>query len=95
MLDTAVIPCGGLGTTLQPITRWPPKELRPVGLRPVLYWTRDEIADAGLQRAVLIPSPAKPALEAATNGQRATGRSGARPATVRDRSAMADFPARA
>jgi UTP--glucose-1-phosphate uridylyltransferase len=65
MLDTAVIPCGGLGTRLQPITRWLPKELLPVGLRPVLYWTLDEIADAGFQRAILITSPAKPALEAA------------------------------
>jgi UTP--glucose-1-phosphate uridylyltransferase len=65
MLDTAVIPCGGLGTRLQPITRWLPKELLPVGLRPVLYWTLDEIADAGLQRAILITSPLKPTLEAA------------------------------
>lgn len=65
MLDTAVIACGGLGTRLQPITRWFPKELLPVGLRPVLYWALDEIADAGLQRAILITSPLKPALEAA------------------------------
>jgi glucose-1-phosphate thymidylyltransferase len=65
MLDTAVIPCGGLGTRLQPITRWLPKELLPVGLRPVLYWTLDEIADAGLQRAIVVTTPLKPALEAA------------------------------
>ncbi len=65
MLDTAVIPCGGLGTRLQPITRWLPKELLPVGLRPVLYWTLDEIADAGLVRAIIVTSPLKPALEAA------------------------------
>lgn len=65
MLDTAVIPCGGLGTRLQPITRWLPKELLPVGLRPVLYWTLDEIAGAGLMRAILVTSPLKPALEAA------------------------------
>ncbi|MGH7517882.1 MAG: sugar phosphate nucleotidyltransferase [Gemmatimonadales bacterium] len=65
MLDTAVIPCGGLGTRLQPITRWLPKELLPVGLRPVLCWTLDEIADAGLLRAILITSPLKPALETA------------------------------
>jgi UTP--glucose-1-phosphate uridylyltransferase len=65
MLDTAVIPCGGLGTRLQPITRWLPKELLPVGLRPVLYWALDEIADAGLQRAIVITSPLKPAIEAA------------------------------
>jgi UTP-glucose-1-phosphate uridylyltransferase len=65
MLDTAVIPCGGLGTRLQPITRWLPKELLPVGLRPVLYWTLDEIAAAGLQRAIVVTTPLKPALEAA------------------------------
>ena len=65
MLDTAVIPCGGLGTRLQPITRWLPKELLPVGLRPVLYWALDEIAGAGLLRAIVVTSPLKPALEAA------------------------------
>ena len=65
MLDTAVIPCGGLGTRLQPITRWVPKELLPVGLRPVLYWALDEIADAGVPRAIVITSPLKAAVEAA------------------------------
>ena len=64
MLDTAVIPCGGLGTRLQPITRWLPKEMLPVGLRPVLYWTLDEAADAGLLRAIIITNPHKPMLEA-------------------------------
>jgi UTP--glucose-1-phosphate uridylyltransferase len=65
MLDTAVIPCGGLGTRLHPITRWLPKEMLPVGLRPVLYWTLDEAADAGLVRAIIITNPLKPMLEAA------------------------------
>lgn len=64
MLDTAVIPCGGLGTRLQPITRWLPKEVLPVGLKPVLYWTLDEAADAGLLRAIIITNPHKPMLEA-------------------------------
>jgi UTP--glucose-1-phosphate uridylyltransferase len=64
-LDTAVIPCGGLGTRLHPITRWLPKELLPVGLKPVLYWTLDEAADAGLLRAIIITNPHKPMLEAA------------------------------
>jgi UTP-glucose-1-phosphate uridylyltransferase len=57
MLDTSAIPCGGLGTRLQPIPRWLPKELFPVGPRAVLYWTPDEIVDAGLRRAVLITGP--------------------------------------
>jgi UTP--glucose-1-phosphate uridylyltransferase len=64
MLDTAVIPCGGLGTRLHPITRWLPKEMLPVGLKPVLYWALDEAADAGLLRAIIITNPHKPMLEA-------------------------------
>jgi len=46
MIDTAVIPCGGLGTRLH-------------------YWTLDEVADAGLLRAIIITNPHKPMLEAA------------------------------
>ena len=65
MIDTAVIPCGGLGTRLHPITRWLPKEILPVGLKPVLYWTLDEAADAGLLRVIIITNPHKPMLEAA------------------------------
>jgi len=65
MLDTAVIPCGGRGTRLHPITRWLPKEILPVGLRPILYWTLDEAAGAGLFRAIVITNPHKPLLEAA------------------------------
>ena len=64
MIDTAVIPCGGLGTRLHPITRWLPKEMLPVGLKPVLYWILDEAADAGLLRAIIITNPHKPMLEA-------------------------------
>ena len=64
MLDTAVIPCGGLGTRLHPITRWLPKETLPVALRPVLHWTLDEAADAGLLRAIVVTNPHKPLLEA-------------------------------
>jgi UTP--glucose-1-phosphate uridylyltransferase len=65
MLDTAVIPCGGRGTRLLPITNWLPKEMLPVGLKPILYWALDEAADAGLLRAIIVTNPHKPILEAA------------------------------
>ena len=65
VIDTAIIPCGGLGTRLAPITRWIAKEMLPVGLKPVLYWTLDEAAEAGLTRAIIITNPLKPMLEAA------------------------------
>ena len=64
MLDTAVIPCGGLGTRLMPITRWIPKELLPVSLKPLLYWALDEIAAAGLLHAIIVTNPARPMVEA-------------------------------
>ncbi|HET9464255.1 MAG TPA: sugar phosphate nucleotidyltransferase [Gemmatimonadales bacterium] len=64
IIDTAVIPCGGLGTRMHPITRWLPKEMLPVGLKPVLYWTLDEAAGAGLLRAIIVTNPHKPMLEA-------------------------------
>jgi UTP--glucose-1-phosphate uridylyltransferase len=65
VIDTAIIPCGGLGTRLAPITRWIAKEMLPVALRPVLYWTIDEAVDAGLLRAIIITNPLRPVLEAA------------------------------
>ena len=80
MLDTAVIPCGGRGTRLHPITRWLPKEMLPVGLKPVLYWTLDEAADAGLLRAIIVTNPHKPLLEAAARNYRGPARAGVRAA---------------
>ena len=65
MLDTAVIPCGGRGTRLYPISRWIPKELLPVRLVPLLYWTLDEAVAAGLRRAIIVTNPDKPLVEAA------------------------------
>jgi len=64
-LDTALIPCGGLGRRLRPITNWVPKEMLPVGLKPALYWALDEAAAAGLLRVILVVTPHKPVIEAA------------------------------
>src|SRR6186997_196912 len=61
MLDTAVIPCGGLGRRLRPITQWVPKEMLPVGLKPLLYWALDEAAARQYQGPLeleFIPQPA-------------------------------------
>lgn len=64
-LDTAIIPCGGLGRRLRPITNWVPKEMLPIGLKPALYWALDEAATAGLLRVILVLTPHKPVIEAA------------------------------
>jgi UTP--glucose-1-phosphate uridylyltransferase len=60
--DTAIIPCGGLGTRMLPISRWLPKELLPVSLLPLIHWALAEVADAGLGRAIVVTNPAKPIL---------------------------------
>jgi len=59
-VTTAVIPCGGRGTRLA--ARYPdaPKELLRVAGKPLLQWTLEEAAAAGLERVVVVTSPTKP-----------------------------------
>jgi UTP--glucose-1-phosphate uridylyltransferase len=62
-IRTAVIPAGGLGTRLLPLTRAVPKELLPVWKRPVLDYAMEEAASAGIERVVIITAPGKEALQ--------------------------------
>ena len=62
-IRTAVIPAGGLGTRLLPLTRAVPKELLPVWKRPVLDYALEEAAAAGIERVVIITAPGKEALQ--------------------------------
>lgn len=61
-IRTAVIPAGGLGTRLLPLTRAVPKELLPVWKRPVLDYAIGEAGAAGIERVVIITAPGKEAL---------------------------------
>lgn len=63
-IRTAVIPAGGLGTRLLPLTRAVPKELLPVWKRPVLDYAIEEAAAAGIERVVIVTAPGKEALQA-------------------------------
>ncbi|MCW3066106.1 MAG: UTP--glucose-phosphate uridylyltransferase [Solirubrobacterales bacterium] len=58
----AVIPAAGRGTRLAPVTRAVPKELLPLGTRPVLDHVLDELNAAGVARVVLVAAPGKRAL---------------------------------
>jgi UTP--glucose-1-phosphate uridylyltransferase len=59
MVKTAIIPAAGLGTRLLPISAAVAKELLPLGRKPTLQWIGEELASAGLERFVLVTSPAK------------------------------------
>lgn len=61
-IRVAVIPAGGLGTRLLPLTRAVPKELLPVWKRPVLDYAIEEAVAAGIERVVIVTAPGKEAL---------------------------------
>ncbi|MGB9880425.1 MAG: sugar phosphate nucleotidyltransferase, partial [Anaerolineae bacterium] len=50
----AVIPVGGLGTRLLPATKVLPKELLPVGRRPMVQYVVEEMRAAGLENICFV-----------------------------------------
>ena len=61
-VTTAVLPLAGRGTRLLPLTRAVPKELLPVGGRPMVENAVLEAVFSGIQRVVLVLGPGKGAL---------------------------------
>jgi len=59
----AVVPAAGLGTRMRPLTNIVPKELLPLGTRPVLHRVLDEITAAGLEEVAVVTSPSKPIIQ--------------------------------
>ncbi len=59
-LRRAVLPAAGLGTRLRPLTQAFPKELLPVGRKPVLAHIATELLGAGITEALFIISERKP-----------------------------------
>lgn len=59
-----MIPAAGLGTRLRPVTRFVPKELLPIGTRPMIQWCLTEAIEGGFEDIGIVLSEAKPALEA-------------------------------
>lgn len=53
-IEKAVIPVGGLGTRLLPATKVLPKEMLPVGRRPVVQYVVEEVRAAGLEHICFV-----------------------------------------
>jgi UTP--glucose-1-phosphate uridylyltransferase len=62
-ITTAVVPVGGLGTRLLPATKSQPKEMLPVGGRPVVQHVVEELAAAGIERIVFVTGRGRRAIE--------------------------------
>ncbi len=56
---TAVIPVAGLGTRMLPATKVVPKELLPVGDKPLIQYVVEECWEAGIERVVLVTAIGK------------------------------------
>ena len=62
-INIAVVPVAGLGTRLLPATKSQPKEMLPVGRKPVVQYVVEELARVGLQRILFITGPGKASIE--------------------------------
>ena len=58
-----VIPVAGAGTRLLPVTKNQPKEMLPVGRKPVVQYVVEEALDAGLHEALFITGRQKSSIE--------------------------------
>jgi len=65
MLDitVAVVPVAGLGTRLLPATKSQPKEMLPVGRRPVVQYVVEELGEAGIERVLFVTGRGKTSIE--------------------------------
>ncbi len=50
----AVVPCAGLGTRMLPLTRVVPKELLPLGPKPLIEHAMSELGEAGIEKVIIV-----------------------------------------
>src|SRR3982750_4803278 len=62
-IDIAVIPVAGLGTRLLPATKSQPKEMLPVGRKPVVQYVVEELTRVGMKRVLFVTGPGKASIE--------------------------------
>jgi UTP--glucose-1-phosphate uridylyltransferase len=62
-INIAVVPVAGLGTRLLPATKSQPKEMLPVGRKPVVQYVVEELTRVGMQRLLFVTGPGKTSIE--------------------------------
>ncbi len=62
-VNLAVVPVAGRGTRLLPLTKSQPKEMLPVGRKPVVQYVVEELARCGINRLLFVTGPGKTAIE--------------------------------
>ena len=62
-IDIAVVPVAGHGTRLLPATKSQPKEMLPVGRKPVVQYIVEELARSGIRRLLFVTDSRKTTIE--------------------------------
>ena len=62
-IEKVVIPVAGMGTRLLPATKSQPKEMLPVGRKPVVQYVVEEVVDQGLSKILFITGRDKRSIE--------------------------------
>jgi len=62
-IDIAVVPVAGRGTRLLPLTKSQPKEMLPVGRKPVVQYVVEELARCDVGQMCFVTGPGKTAIE--------------------------------
>jgi UTP--glucose-1-phosphate uridylyltransferase len=62
-ITKAIVPAAGLGTRLLPATKSQPKEMLPLGRKPVVQYVVEELQDAGLRQILIVTGRRKRAIE--------------------------------
>ena len=62
-IKKSVIPVAGHGTRLLPATKSQPKEMLPVGRRPVVQYVVEEIEQAGIKQILFVTGAHKSSIE--------------------------------
>jgi len=62
-IDLAIVPVAGHGTRLLPSTKSQPKEMLPVGRKPVVQYVVEELTLSGIRRVLFVTGPGKTSIE--------------------------------
>ncbi len=62
-INIAVVPVAGMGTRLLPATKSQPKEMLPVGRKPVVQYVVDELSRVGVTQLLFITGSGKTSIE--------------------------------
>ena len=63
MINLALIPVAGWGTRMLPTTKSQPKEMLPIGRKPVVQFVVEELVQSGIRRLLFITGQGKTSIE--------------------------------